>query len=137
MSIKALLSAWLSSNRHRFVDVIIGGRVFGGRYGESPQQPRKGEIRGDTLTIRFATTERLIVIGSSEPLIGQDSELIIPSAVSATFGWHYYGRPQTIENWCEEVYVLRGHSVEFSRIGPLLPIQEKWRYNKTEFVKLL
>ena len=131
------LTEWFAEKRGSYVDVIIAGRVFGGRHGESPQQPQACEFDGSALRIGFGTTEQLIVDQPSGFQRGRDGELVIPYAARAVFGWHYYGRKQTPENWCEEIYEVNDGRIQLTRRGPLMPGVERFAYSGTRFVELL
>ena len=132
-----LLREWLSSNQGKYVDVIIAGRVIGGRLQESPQTPRELVVGDDSFTLRFATTEILVVRNPSGFVLGEYGQLIVPDADEARFGWHYYGRPQVPENWCQEIYRRRGKKVELVREGSLHPGEEGFQYSGEKFVELL
>lgn len=110
---------WFDSLQGRWVSVVLAGRIIGGRYGESPQTPRAYSYAAGTLRIEFATTELLTVERPSDVQQRGDGSLIIPQADSATFGWHYYGRPQTPENWCEMRYRREGDKYCFEQSGPI------------------
>jgi hypothetical protein len=131
-----VLAAWFGKSRGAYLDVILAGRVFGGRHGESPQQPRDYAYEGQTLRVWFAGTELLTVAEPTDFVLGKDGQLIVPRARTATFGWHYYGRPQTPENWCEEVYELSGDKVLMKRTGPLLPTEEEFPLQGERLVEL-
>lgn len=132
----SVLIAWFSRHRGRPLDVSIAGRIFGGRPGESWQTPRSWSLQHSTLKIQFATTETLIVREPSAIRIGERDELIVPCAAEARFGWHYYGRPRTPDNWCEEVYKLTDSIVDLTRTGPLMPGVERFQYHGDRFVVL-
>ena len=106
-----ILTKWFASHKGQCVDVVVAGRVFGGRYGESPQLVRQYELTDMGVIIRFETTEVLTVVNPSMFTLGDHGHLIVPRADEVVFGWHYYGRPQSPENWCEERYcLLRRHA---------------------------
>lgn len=89
------------------------------------------------LTLCFATTERLVVTDPTTVEVGDDEQLVVPHATHISWGWHYYGRPQTADNWCEESYVISGDSIRFERTGPLMPGTEQWKYTGNKVVELL
>jgi hypothetical protein len=131
-----VLEKWFAEQRDQYVDVMIAGRIFGGRHGESMQQVRGCRFDGSVLTIQFATTEQLIVDQPSDFHRGRSGQLIVPHARRAAFGWHYYGRDPIPENWCEEIYEVRGDQVQFTRTGPLLPCEDLFRYGGARFIEL-
>lgn len=54
-------------------------------------------------------------------MIGSNNELNADKAKQVSFGWYYYGKTQTPENWCTISYVLREDGfVEYSRSGPMI-----------------
>lgn len=134
----ALLDAWLASARGRSFDVVLAGKIFGGRPGEAPQWPEAYERVADGLALQFGGgrdvlmterdgsrhplrqggTERLVVIRPAGISAGPDGSLAVARAEEARFGWHYYGRAQTEENWCEHRYRLREREVEREVTGP-------------------
>jgi len=131
-----IIELWLQEHCGAWVDVEIAGRVFGGRHGESPQQPREFQFSGDTLVILFNTTERLTVIRPQGLGIGRDRELIIQDGESATWEWHYYGRPQLAENRCREIYHRKGREVVLSSEGPMTKETEVWLMGRNPLVRL-
>ena len=130
------LKEWFADHRKRYLDVIIAGRIFGGRHGESMQCPTGYDCDETVLAIRFATTERLIVDHPSDVQRGEFGQLIIPHATKAVFGWHYYGREQTPENWCEETYESHDNGMQLTRTGPLMPGVEQIQCSGEPFVEL-
>lgn len=132
-----VLEGWFESHRGQYVDVIIAGCVFGGRVQESMQKPTAFEFHGTSVCFRFGTTEQLTVEDPSGFRLGEFGQLIIPHATLATFGWHYYGREQTPENWCELTYRSRNGRIRLTRTGPLDPGEETFRYSRDRFVELL
>lgn len=136
MSGRNILEKWFGEKKDNYVDIIIAGRVFGGRLGESRQRPRSFQWIGDVLLICFETTERLVIAGIRDVTIGDYNALVI-SAEDARFGWHYYGKPQSPENWCEEIYRKKGNIVVLVRLGALMPGTETFQFDGEDFVKLL
>lgn len=130
------LEEWFAEHRDQYLDLIIAGRIFGGRHGESMQQPRAYDFDDSVLQIRFATTEQLIVHNPSGFQRGEYGQLIIPRATRAVFGWHYYGRDQTSENWCEEIYESKDGRIQLTRTGPLMHGEEAFQYSGDRFVEL-
>lgn len=134
-----LVERWLA-RRRRPVDLSFFGYWFAGRPGESPQTPRSCRGEGNTLVIEFAPTERLTIIEPDGTRIGEEESdgatLIIPTARQATFGWHYYGRERTPENWCEETYIDRGVMLEIVRTGPLMPGRRLVEKRASLFIEL-
>ncbi len=80
-----ILKKWFEVNKDNYIDVIIAGRVFGGRHGESPQLPRAFSYRDDILKVKFSTTEHLTVINPTNFILGQYSQLLIPVASKAVW----------------------------------------------------
>ena len=72
------VAKWLTLKPNEYHDVSLCGRVFGGRYGESLQIPRRYEYDKDVLRIYFGTTEVLTVVGLSPALILGNDSLVIP-----------------------------------------------------------
>jgi len=136
MSEKSILEKWFRKKQGQYVEIIIAGRVLGGRVGESPQKVRAIQLIGDVLLVRFETTERLVVAGITDMSIGDYDALVI-AAEDACFGWHYYGRPQSPDNWCEGIYRRQNNAVKFVRLGPLKPVTEVFEYAGKDFVVLL
>ena len=130
------LAAWFTDRRNEYCDLIVAGRIFGGRHGESMQQPTEYDYDGTVLVVNFATTERLAVHSPSEFERGEHGQLIIPRGAKAVFGWHYYGRPQTPENWCEETYESVDDRIQLTRTGLLMPGTEDFQYDGDRFVEL-
>jgi hypothetical protein len=136
-----VLDNWISKKRGESVSIVLAGRIFGGRYGESPQEPKGYEYGNNTLTIRFGTTELLELVEPESVSIGPHHELAIPRAKSAVWCWHYYGRDQTPENWCTESYVLHNvNTVQLTVHGPIsthIPTRETFLYGGDQFVLLI
>jgi hypothetical protein len=140
MIVTTTLDRWFQKKREMWVDIVIAGRIFGGRHGESPQEPKTYELTSQGLLLRFSTTETLVVVGPESVMIGNCGELIVPSARKAVWGWHYYGREQAPENWCTESYLLDNGIVTLSVTGPIVgyvPARETFRYDQREFVKII
>jgi hypothetical protein len=132
-----ILDDWFTSQRGQPHDLVFAGRIFGGRYGESPQYPRDFEFDGRTLSMRFQTTELLSIVEPYGVMLGKQGQLLIRRAKSARFGWHYYGRPPLPENWCEETYLLTNHEVTMRRTGPLSPTEERFELVAVNFVEII
>ena len=49
----AQLDSWQHASRGHTFDVVIAGRIFGGRSGEAPQRPESYEITPDGLLLFF------------------------------------------------------------------------------------
>lgn len=101
---------WIKRNKGELLDIYISGQVLGGKSGEAPQEPKDFEIIDNTILITFHGTERLWI---KQPLgISIDKrKLSVENATEITWGWHYYGRPQTEGNWCERVYTIMDKKV--------------------------
>ena len=136
MTLPKSLKNWFDERRGIPHDLIIAGRVFGGRHGESMQQPREFVFHSGFLALKFATTELLIVEDPSEFCRGQEGQLVIPHASKAIFGWHYYGAEQSDENWCEEIYKFDVEQVQFIRTGRLSPCEETYTFVDLPFLEL-
>jgi hypothetical protein len=156
----AQLDSWLHASRgHTFV--VIAGRVFGGRPGEAPQRPEAYQITPDGLLLFFGGaveapfvqadgspamlrqggTERLVLLRPSAVSTESDGSLRIGRAEEAIFGWHYYGRPQAQENWCEDRYRLDADVVMHAVTGPIRTARgpsfpEQFPYPGDPFVRL-
>ncbi len=112
---------WYENHKGLYVDIEIAGEIFGGRHGEAPQLVREYEIiEPNVYKILFSTTEILIITNPILFQLGKYNELIVDKATQICIGWHYYGRPQAPENWCNEVYELKDNNfVEFNLYGPM------------------
>ena len=132
-----IIKKWVEANKGNGIDIVIAGRVFGGRHGESPQIPKEFSYVDEILKMQFNTTELLTIINPSDIVLGEYEQLIIPNASEVVWGWHYYGRPQIDENWCEEIYKHQGDKIELDRTGPLMPGRETFSYNDNSFIELL
>lgn len=115
---------WFNSNKGRYIDVQMAGYIFGGRHGEAPQLLKRYTfVPPNMLKIFFNTTETLEITNPSSFMIGKHNELIIEKANQVCFGWHYYGRPQTPENWCTEIYELKCEDIVERKInGPICDV---------------
>jgi len=110
---------WIAAHSGKYVDVVMAGQVVGGRYGESPQCICSASIGEAAFRVQFAPSEILSV----ENPVGFEclpNGLFIRQATKLVFGWHYYGRPKTLENWCEQHYEFENGKVSFYAKGPLL-----------------
>lgn len=132
-----MIERWFTQSKGNWIDLLIADRVFGGRLGESPQIPTAYQVIGSVIQIQFQTTERLVVTHPTNVRIGPHSELVIGDASDARFGWHYYGRPQVPENWCEEIYQKFEDRILLTRIGAFRPATDEYVYSGNEFIKLL
>ena len=133
------LQKWLKLNNGEYVDVILAGRIFGGRVQESPQRPEKFEVKNGVITIYFKGPERLRITKPEKIEIGDFNSLIINNAESATFGWYSYGEQEIPENWCQLTYFKSGSNVNEVHTGPSPMSFEvsTFLYDQNEFVKLL
>jgi len=122
MANPSLLTDWVARQGQRWLDLWLMGLVFGGRPGESPLVITNCEIDGARVHLTFDHDERLTVVGASGFLTA-DGGLTIPRADEVRFGWYYYGRPQSAENWSETRYVRDGERVSITTTGP----SAKWR----------
>ena len=132
------IDRWLSRSQDRQFNIVIGGRIFGGRYGESPQVPKSVEKTDDTLVLRFNTTEKLI-IEKPKCVLSLFGNLYVLFAAKVIWGWHSYGREETPENWAEEMYVREGFAIKVRRTGPAKEIAaevESWRRSSLSFVAI-
>ena len=129
---------WYSLKKGKYINIKLGGRIFGCRFGESPQLVRDFEIIDERiLKIRFATTEVLEIISPVLIEIGGYDQLIVKSADEVLFGWHYYGRPQNPENWCTESYKLIDDKVYFESKGPLNTDKSVYPLKSNSLVELI
>ena len=131
MNVDATLAEWFAKRSGTYVEVILGGQVFGGRIGEAPQKPRDYQWDGATLLIRFGTTEELEIQEPGGIAIGPRFDLTIPEAKRVRWSWHYYGRPQTPSNRCEEVLVPEADALQVVRTGPTLSAGHERRQRST------
>ena len=111
------ISRWVAARAGKYADVVIAGRVFGGRYGESPQCIRSARFAGTSLRIEFDPSEILTIL-EGEDFHLDPSTLIVRKVKGIVFGWHYYGRPRTQENWCELRHSFFSDKISISAIGP-------------------
>ena len=157
----AQLDSWQHASRGHTFDVVIAGRIFGGRSGEAPQRPESYQITPDGLRLFFGGgievpfaqadgtrmmlrqggTERLVVLRPDSLITESDGSLQLGRAEEVIFGWHYYGRPQTEENWCEDRYRLEGDLVTHAVIGPIRTARgrsfpERFPYPGDPFVRI-
>jgi hypothetical protein len=109
---------WIKLTEKKWLSIIVAGQIFGGRPGEAPQTPKGFQIISDTLLITFNTTERLWVKNPVGIEINT-GKLTIKSAKIIRWGWHYYGRPQTDLNWCEEVFIVNKDEITKTDLAPL------------------
>jgi hypothetical protein len=109
---------WIKRTEKDWLNIYIAGQVFGGRPNEAPQTPKDFQIIEDTLLITFSRTERLWVKKPVDIKI-QNYKLTIQSATVVRWGWHYYGRPQTDLNWCEEIYIVNEQEIIKTDLTPL------------------
>jgi|GEM_PF-5543243 len=139
--IQNVMEQWFSNRSKRPINLRFSGCWFAGRPEEAPQNPISFSVGQDKLIINFEPTERLTIIEPEGIKIVDDTQndfsLIIPVAERAVFGWHYYGRPQTAENWCEEAYFDKGQAIEMVRTGKLLPETKQLAKTASNFVELL
>jgi len=133
------LRTWFTEHQGKYVNIIIADQIFGGRSQESLQLVRELEQTVDDFNIHFGTTEVLRVNQPAEVEIGEYGNLIIPTAAEAHFGWHYYGRLQQPENWCELHYVKELNTIDYTESGPCFrkPIRKNFEYSGNKFVELL
>ena len=132
------INEWLLANRYKEFSIVIGGHIFGGRYGESPQNPKSLERTDDILKFYFNTTEKLI-IKKPKLIFSFFGNLCVPFASEVIWGWHYYGHDQIPENWCEEVYRRKGFEISVTRKGPIkevMPENERWKQNSLSFIAI-
>ena len=139
MDIKAVqktLKQWFKL-KPEFVDIVMAGRIFGGRYGESTQQPESFFCGANFLRINFEPYEILTIFNPGEVSLDQDMDLVIDTASEVRFGWYYYGRDPISKNWCEDIYINKKKYVENILIFDS-KIERKRIINKKEvFVELL
>ena len=131
------IEAWFAKRKGKWVNVVLAGQIVGGRFDESPQIPRDFSYHDSTLKISFDTTEVLIVERPTGVLLANDDALTIHRASRVTFGWHYYGRPQISENWCEERYRLAEETIHYERTGPLSPTKYDLSVSDGNLVELV
>jgi len=126
---RSAFEEWFNIHRGKYIDIEIAGEIFGGRYGESPQLVYNYDIKSTEYKVYFNPTEILTITAPSSFLIGSNNELVVDKASQVSFGWHYYGRPQTPENWCTEIYNLREdgfvvHNLSGPMVNHLAPHRE-------------
>jgi hypothetical protein len=94
----AALSEWCEASMGEFFDVVLAGKVFVGRYGESPQRLKHAAMEDRTLRLQFNTTEILRIVEPSGVNFEENGRLI-ERAKEVEFGWHSYGTEEKPENW--------------------------------------
>lgn len=57
-----LLKSWFETSNGKRLDLILRGETFGERYGESPQLVSELVIEDSRFTIRFESTETLVIL---------------------------------------------------------------------------
>ncbi len=130
--VEKLVNQWFKL-RPKYVDMIFAGRYFGGRHGESRQQPESFFCGADILRINFEPYEILTVYNPKVVSINQGKDLVIERASEIRFGWYYYGRNQISKNWCEDIYLNKKNYVEHISIFDGR-IERKRMINDKEFL---
>ena len=125
------LNAWCQSHIGESFDRVLTGQVFGGRYGESPQILKQASLTGETLHLRFNTTEILTILEPRNVKF-EDCGLSIETSKEVEFGWHSYGAEQNQDNWNTIRYRMVDTSLVSERfsskqVTPQSPAQE-WKY---------
>ncbi|MES4793329.1 MAG: hypothetical protein C4321_10435, partial [Chloroflexota bacterium] len=92
-------------------------------------------------TVRIGGPERLTVGRPADVFVTVTGELVVTDAERVEFGWHYYGRLQTDQNWCDLVYQRREGQVEFDVTGPIRDrhppaLPEIFSHDAVAFVRL-
>jgi hypothetical protein len=139
MALTEQLQVWLAEHQGSYYDLVLAGRPFGGRAGESPQLLAAMSSEDDVLVVRFEPTETLTIVRPSRVQV-KGADLIIRDADEVTFGWHYYGRERTDANWCTESYRFDGRMVVCTRTGPIvgaLPSMERSGRGRAPAVELI
>jgi glyoxylate carboligase len=139
MDVKAVektLKEWLKL-KPQYVDIIMAGRIFGGRFGESSQQPESFFCGDKFLRINFDPYEILTVFNPREVNLNQDDDLVIVTASEVRFGWYYYGRDPISKNWCEDIYINKNTYVENILIFDSSVKRKRIIKEKEVFVKLI
>lgn len=138
---KASFVKWFEIHKGKYINIEIAGEIFGGRYGESPQLVCNYDIKSTEYKIYFDPTEVLTITAPSSFLIGSNNELIVDKALLVSFGWHYYGRSRTPENWCTVTYDLREDGlVVYNLSGPMvnhLAPHREFYLGENSFLRLL
>jgi len=136
MTTQATIQRWFEHAKGDYFNLYFAGLVFGGRPGESPQKVMSIQLTDPVLVVRFGSTERLTVTDPKGVKIVAANSLIIAEASDARFGWHYYGKPQLPENWCELIYRRQNSSVQVICLGPLSSGTEEFSYDGKAFVEI-
>jgi hypothetical protein len=118
------LNAWFELNLGKTFDVVLAGRVFGGRYGESLQKLQDATLEGEMLRLRFNTTE-LMTILEPRSIIFEANGLSIGRAKMVEFGWHAYGTEEKPQNWRTIRYQDNGTQASIERTPATLAEAEK------------
>jgi hypothetical protein len=113
-----IFKSWADKYKHRRMTLIMGGRIFGGRYGETMPKLERHVVEAGRMLLFFDEQETLEVVnpGSvalvaelmpgifSQKGLPEDETLVVRLCDRLRFTWYSYGRPPTSENLCEEVY---------------------------------
>ncbi|MHA1954040.1 MAG: hypothetical protein ACW96U_08850 [Candidatus Heimdallarchaeaceae archaeon] len=113
--IEKVLEKWFKL-KPEYCNIEIAGRSFGGRYGESLQDPESFFIGSDILRINFHRYEILTIVKPEGVKLVEGDELVISSAKEVRFGWFYYGGDIKSVNWCEEIYRIQKDHIQFISI---------------------
>ncbi len=113
------LNAWCKLNVGKSFDLVLAGRVFGGRYGESLQKLKDATLEDEKLQLRFNTSEILIIL-EAENISFEESGLSIGKAKNVEFGWHSYGTEEKQQNWRTIRYEDDGTKVLIERTSDTL-----------------
>jgi hypothetical protein len=138
--VRERLDAWLLRCEGTSFDLVIAGRHFGGRAGESPQKLREACLDATSLIIRFEPTELLTVVRPRAVAIGRGGDLTVRDAAEVAFGWHFYGRGLSPESWCVQTCCFEDTMVLCTLTGPItayLPAQERFARQGAAAMQLL
>jgi hypothetical protein len=118
------LNAWCELNLGKSFDLVLAGRVFGGRYGESLQKLNDVTLDGEKLHLRFNTTEMMTIL-EPRSISFEANGLSIERAKKVEFGWHSYGTEEKPQNWQTIRYQESGTQVSIERTSATLVETEK------------
>ena len=108
------LNTWFELNLGKSFDLVLAGKVFGGRYGESPQKLKGATLEGEKLQLQFNKTETMTIL---EPryVSFEENGLCIERAKIVEFGWHSHGTEEEPQNWRTIRYQDKGAQILIER----------------------
>jgi hypothetical protein len=130
------VSKWLERLRGKHFDLVLGGQVFGGRYGEAPQSLKAAKLEGNLLVLEFCTTESLHIFAPTDISL-EPNGLLVSRAARVEFGWHSYGTEETPQNWNILRYSLTGDLMTLDEIASTTSTSKSWSFSEKYVAKLV